>query len=133
MEPTSFLSRLRYFANSRASSLINVSMVCLFPTLILSTSTIRSKKAFKSSAKLSVSYSFRWIFFPIFKMHHEISNKAQSLSYAVFDTVQSRSRQSNNDTTLESHRPKKASQTVRCEQIPRKAPIPLSKELIRGL
>jgi hypothetical protein len=39
----SFFSFLRNFANSRASSLINVSMVCLFPTLILSILTLERK------------------------------------------------------------------------------------------
>ena len=43
-------SSLRYLASNKASSLINVSIVSLFPTLILSTSTNRSKKTLKSSA-----------------------------------------------------------------------------------
>ena len=38
----SFLSRLRYFANKRASSPIKVSIVCLSPCLILAMSTIRA-------------------------------------------------------------------------------------------
>ncbi len=51
------LSFLMYLANSNASSLIRVSMVCLFPTFILGISTMRSNNVFRASASSLVSNS----------------------------------------------------------------------------
>lgn len=53
------LSHLKNLANSNTSSLIKVSTVCLLPTLILGTSTVRSKNLPKSSASSLVSNSHR--------------------------------------------------------------------------
>ncbi len=52
----SFFSFLRYLANNRASSLINVSMVCRFPTFIRAISTYDSKYLFNLAVNIFVIY-----------------------------------------------------------------------------
>ena len=66
----SFRSFLRYFANRRASSLINIAIIRLLICLILATSTVRSKRIFKPSARLSASNSYNVKVFSHLEVHH---------------------------------------------------------------
>jgi len=59
-------SCLKYFANNRASSLINVSSVCLLPTFILEISMVVSKKPSKQFMRFLVLVSIKYSLLPFF-------------------------------------------------------------------
>src|SRR3989304_3910432 len=59
----SFRSFLKYLAVSNVSSLIRVSMVCFFPTLILGISTLDSRNALRSFIESLIWESLRYSLF----------------------------------------------------------------------